>query len=118
MRPVTEQAADSAPQEQVVAQNPPAGTKLTNDRGVSLTVSVGKPGVEVPNVVGKTEAEARAIMTAANLPPSRYANYQGRADLPDALLRSVCVGCVLSMTPGAGTLAPPGTSVYLAVRRE
>lgn len=85
----------------------------------------GSPGagppagsVTVPNVVGKPEAEAKALLAAAHTPVSPWTNYQGSAQLPGALLQAVCVGCVLSTTPSPGTPVAPGTQVNIAVRRE
>jgi len=113
-----EQNSDAAPLEQVIAQQPAAGQPLGADRTVTLVVSIGKPAKEVPNVVGRTEAEARRLLTEAGLPPARFSNYQGHSDVPETVLRGVCVGCVLSTTPGPGTRVAPDTQVYLAVRRD
>ncbi len=113
-----EQNSDTAPLEQVTGQQPAAGQPLGIDRTVTLVVSIGKPAKEVPNVVGRAEADARRGLTEAGLPPARFSNYQGRSDVPETVLLGVCVGCVLSTTPGPGTRVAPDTQVYLAVRRE
>jgi cytoskeletal protein RodZ len=110
--------SETAPQEQVLVQEPAAGQQVSPGGAVTLVVSLGRPGSVVPDVVGKPEAEARRLLTEAGLTPGRFANYQGSADVPDAALRSVCVGCVLSTNPGPGSQQPPGTQVFLAVRKE
>ena len=46
-----------------------------------------------------------------------YTNYQGPDDVPRAILESVPVGSVLSQRPAPGTEVPPGTTVYIAVRK-
>lgn len=113
-----EQVSDTVPQEQVISQNPAAGAALGADRTITVVVSLGRAGVTVPDLVGRSEAEARTVLTQAGLAPGRFANYQGRGDVPEAVLRSVCVGCVLSTSPGAGSVQPQGTTVLLAVRKE
>lgn len=113
-----EQASDTIPQEQVISQTPAAGQPLGPDRTITVVVSLGRQGINVPDVVGRPEAEARTLITQAGLAPGRFANYQARGDVPDAVLRSVCVGCVLSTSPGAGSQQPQGATVFLAVRKE
>jgi serine/threonine-protein kinase len=113
-----EQVSDTVPQEQVISQTPAAGQPLNAERTMTVVVSLGRQGIIVPDVVGRPEAEARTILTQAGLAPGRFANHQGRGDVPEAVLRSVCVGCVLSTSPGAGSVQPQGTTVLLAVRKE
>ncbi|MSQ09611.1 MAG: PASTA domain-containing protein [Dehalococcoidia bacterium] len=113
-----EQVSDTIPQEQVISQTPAAGQPLGPDRTITVVVSLGRQGISVPDVVGRPEAEGRTLITQAGLTPGRFANFQGRSDVPDAVLRSVCVGCVLSTSPGAGSQQPQGATVFLAVRKE
>lgn len=103
----------------VFAQNPGPGERLPRGNAVALSVSKGRERVVVPDVVGKKEGEAEAIILQAGLRNSPYGpNYQGHDVLPDSLLRQVCIGCVLSTTPRAGTEVEPGTEIKMAVRKD
>ena len=51
----------------VTAQDPDAGTRLNKGSQVTLTVSTGKPKVEVPDVVGESSTDAVARLTDAGL---------------------------------------------------
>ncbi len=103
----------------VYRQEPAPGQSLATGSEVRLWVSRGPQLVTVPDVVFKTEAEARQILIAAGLNPSPYANRQRLGDLPipdQQRLASACTGCVLSTTPPGGAQVPPGTVVDIAVR--
>ena len=102
----------------IVAQDPGAGAAVGRGVVVTLMVSRGASAVTVPHVVGMPEAQAKSTLIAAGLKVSPYVNYQGHKDLPDAILQMASVGCVLSTTPSAGMVVPPGTEVAIAVRRD
>src|SRR5262249_24830362 len=51
----------------VIRQDPTEGTKLGRDSIVTLYVSTGKPKVTVPDVIGKSLADAVAALTGAKL---------------------------------------------------
>jgi vancomycin resistance protein YoaR len=100
------------PQEATPAPKPPANpTPLpaSNDR-------LPDGMIRVPGVVGMPEADARALIERVGL-RNTYVNYQGAGDVPDSVLASVPPGHVLSQTP-VGDAVPPGTVIYLAVRRR
>ncbi len=63
---VTEQFSDTVPKGEVISQNPKAGTGFRGD-SIGLTVSKGPELVAVPDLKGKTEAEARAEVEALGL---------------------------------------------------
>ena len=77
----------------------------------------GSQFVIVPNVIGRSEAEARSIIDASLL-SNTYTNYQGPGDLPNDVLSRVPPGHVLSQTPAPGTRVLRGTRVYIAVRKQ
>ncbi|MBI4321334.1 MAG: protein kinase [Chloroflexi bacterium] len=118
---------DSVPQGVVFEQKPPADSRVDKGAVISLSVSRGKkppdptatsrPMIGVPAVIGLPEAEARAHIEAARLRNS-YTNYQGKGDIPDSELVKVQVGQVLSQRPPPGMLVDPGTTVYIAVRKN
>src|SRR2546421_784192 len=60
-------AASAKPKDQVVAQAPQAGAKLSQGGTVALTVSSGPPKQGVPDVVGLKVADAIKRLQAAHL---------------------------------------------------
>jgi serine/threonine-protein kinase len=58
---------DKVPQGEVIDQNPRGGTTIAVTKPVTLVISRGKPPVEVPDLVGRTEEEAGALVTGAGL---------------------------------------------------
>jgi transcription elongation GreA/GreB family factor len=108
---------DRVPAGVVMGQQPPAGQSVPRGSTVTIVVSTGKRLVRVPDVVGKREAEAQQMIREAGLrtaPP----NYQGPNDVPRQVLEQVRPGEVLSQTPQGGSMVEPGTTVYIAVRRN
>ena len=51
----------------VIDTNPTAGTKVSKDTEITMQVSKGSEKITVPNVVGKTESEAKSAITGAGL---------------------------------------------------
>ncbi len=87
----------------VISQNPGAGTKVAAGSAVALAVSLG---AKVPNVVGRTQADAQKALTTAGLTV-------GTVTMSNSA--SVAAGRVISQNPGAGTIATPGSAVALVV---
>jgi eukaryotic-like serine/threonine-protein kinase len=104
---VVTQANATVPAGTVVGENPPPGTALQLGSLVTLTVSGGNK-LTVPNVVGMPEAQAQATIHAAGL-GTTFANHAGRST-------AVQVGEVESQDPLPGSLAAPGTVIYINVR--
>jgi serine/threonine-protein kinase len=104
---VEQQRSATVPNGVVIAQIPDAGTVVQPGTVVKIVVSAGNL-ISVPNVIGMTEAEAQRAIQAAGL-ATTYPNLSGHSP-------SVQIGQVESETPSAGTLVPPGTTVYINVR--
>src|SRR3954451_7816224 len=51
----------------VIGQTPAAGEKAKKDSDVTIEIAVGNGKVQVPNIVGKTQAEADPILEKANV---------------------------------------------------
>src|SRR5215217_4496058 len=51
----------------VIGQTPAAGEKAKKDSDVTIEIAVGNGKVQVPNIVGKTQAEADPILEKASL---------------------------------------------------
>jgi serine/threonine-protein kinase len=62
-----QQFSDSVPQGNVISQSPIAGDEVDKGSEVVLTISKGPDLVDVPSVVGLTEAEATGQIQAAGL---------------------------------------------------
>ncbi|HLB12873.1 MAG TPA: PASTA domain-containing protein, partial [Dehalococcoidia bacterium] len=104
--------------EVVIQQDPAPGASVPKGSPVTLTVSKGRQKVPVPNVVGLPEERAQKTIVDAGLRNFPYVNYQGRGALPEAALKKVCPGCVLSTTPAPGEMVEPGTEIRMAVRKD
>lgn len=65
-------SSKSVPQGSVIAQYPDAGTELAKGSSVALEVSGGQSGMTslIPNVLGKTQNEAKSILSAAGFAPA------------------------------------------------
>jgi len=88
----------------VISQRPAQG-RLKEGSLVEVVLSEGPAPVSVPDVVGKTKAEALAALAAAGLKSG---------PLGAATSLSVPAGSVISQTPSSGLLLP-GTEVSLVI---
>ena len=92
--------SDEWPAGTVVATNPEAGFATGIRRVREVIVSAGADSVQVPNVVGMTEEDARATLEAAEF------------EVGDNLLEAsatVPVGDVIRQSPSADSAQPPGS---------
>ncbi len=96
------------PEDEVIAQDPAAGTRLDKGERVTITVSEGKQQVDVPNVVGLSEADARRVLRGDNL------GITVRSRTTDNEEED---GQVLDQRPGAGVEVDEGRSVIVIVGR-
>lgn len=85
----------------VMSQSPKAGTKVNHGTKVNLTA-----GVKVPNVVGKSAANALGILSHAGL----------RGSVPPPVHGKVHI--VTSQSPKAGTTVAIGSTVTLKVKTQ
>jgi beta-lactam-binding protein with PASTA domain len=96
---------DKVPQGDVIDQNPRGGTTIEVGKTVTLTVSRGKPPVEVPDLVGRTEEEAGALVTGAGLA------LRVTEEFSDTVPR----GNVISQAPKAQTIVRKGDTVSIVL---
>ena len=100
-------AADDAVAEgDVISTDPVAGAAVAVGGAVALTVSTGPDAVQVPDVSGRTQEQARAQLTAAGFTVGDVTT----SDDP-----SVDAGEVISTDPAGGTSQPRGTAIALVV---
>ena len=106
--PDVQTRASDEPEDEVIAQSPAAGTPLDDGARVTITVSEGQEQVDVPNVVGLTEADARGVLRGDGLRITvrERATENEQED-----------GQVLDQRPGAGVEVDDGDAVIVIVGR-
>jgi serine/threonine-protein kinase len=102
---VAEQESDE-PEGDVISQNPSAGTELTRGETVTITVSTGRPQVDVPDVIGLSPPDARSRLKSLGLEPVT----QERTVTDPAQ-----DGVVVEQRPGSGTQLDEGRQVVIVV---
>jgi serine/threonine-protein kinase len=102
----TKQAFSPKPAGTVIAEKPPAGSKLTRGASVALTVSRGPARVSVPDVTGLPRSQAAQRVRAAGLTPNVV-----------AVPSTKTAGTVISQSPSGGSSAARGSSVRLNVAK-
>ncbi len=104
---VRERSSDTVAAGDAVATQPPEGTSLELGSTVTLIVSSGKAEVDVPNVVGSTEDDARTTLTTAGF----------TVTVTQQESQDVEAGDVISQSPTGGGKAPKGSTVALVVAK-
>lgn len=100
------ETSDTVPAGRVISTSPAENTQLEKGRTVVLVVSEGREKVEVPDVVGKQEAEARSTLEGAGL----------RAEVSQEESEGEDPGTVLRQDPGSGRV-DKGSAVKLVVAK-
>ncbi|MFI6447573.1 Stk1 family PASTA domain-containing Ser/Thr kinase [Kitasatospora sp. NPDC050543] len=98
---------DSAPLDQVLTQDPPAGGAADPQTPIKLQVSQGKQKTPVPGVQGQTKEAATAALEAAG--------FQVDATKTIAAPDPSKANTVASQTPPANTKAAAGTKIVLTI---
>ncbi|HUN78101.1 MAG TPA: Stk1 family PASTA domain-containing Ser/Thr kinase [Solirubrobacteraceae bacterium] len=101
------EASSTVASGKVVATEPAGNTDVQAGSPVTVLVSSGPAPIEVPEVTGQREAEAKASLRAAGLAPGTVERREAKGGEE--------VGEVLSQSPSAGESAPAGTHVNLVV---
>ena len=104
----TAQVASDQPEGTVLAQDPPAGTRIDQGGAVKITVATGVGTVPVPDLKQKTEQQAlQAINTAGLLVGLRT----------EAFDPLVPVGLVVTQSPSAGVVVAKLTPVDYVISK-
>ena len=90
--------SDTVVSGQIISQDVPQGREVDAESTVSVNVSLGKELVDVPNVMSKSEADARTLIEARGLKISIRTEYSEKTK-----------GWVISQSPGAGKAAKGST---------
>jgi serine/threonine-protein kinase len=94
------------PQDEVLAQDPAAGTKLDKGARVTITVSKGPEKVEIPDVTGLDAKDAARQLRQAGLDPvTRRHTVDSEAD----------DGVVIDERPGGGVQVEKGRQVVIVI---
>lgn len=96
---------DEVDEGRVVSTSPDAGVELEPGETVTLNVSSGPGSIEVPNVEGQPENDARSELEDAGFQVSR--SEQAHESIPS--------GSVIGTQPGAGTVLDRGETVTMIV---
>lgn len=91
----------------VVGQKPKAGTRARRGSAVVLVVDGGAPARAVPDVSGRTVADAGALLRRAGFRP-----------LTTEVTSDAAPGTVVSQAPAAGTKARKGAMIVLSIARK
>ena len=100
------EAAADEPPGQVISQDPAGGALVDVGRTITLTVSTGPGEVEVPDLEGMTESQARAELATNNLTLGEITEVDNSTEP---------AGAVIGQTPSAGSSVPPETAVSIQV---
>ncbi len=101
---VREDTSDKTPKGNVMSQNPPGGVSVAKGSTVTITVSTGPETAQVPDVVGKVEADAKSTLAAAGFKVSVVYD-------PHTALS----GTVLGQDPSGNTQVKIGSTVTIIV---
>jgi eukaryotic-like serine/threonine-protein kinase len=102
---VAEQESDEQ-EGDVIAQSPSGGTELTRGETVTITVSTGRPQVDVPDVIGLSERSARSRLRSAGLEP--VVQERTVSDPAED-------GVVIEQRPAPGTQLDEGRQVVIVI---
>ncbi|MGW0290367.1 Stk1 family PASTA domain-containing Ser/Thr kinase [Streptomyces tuirus] len=105
---VTREFSEDVPRGSVITARPADGTKVRAGTGVALVVSKGAP-VDIPDVTGSDEADARSELTEAGL-KVRIATERVTSSEYDK-------GQVARQSPGSGGPAAEGDTVTLTLSK-
>ncbi len=96
---------EDIPVDHVISQNPLAGRSVKQERAVELVISLGPDLVEVPSLLGRTEREARLLLSDLQLDIERLEEYSD----------DVAAGLVMRQDPGDGFRLARNETVQIVV---
>ena len=97
--------SDDVPRDEVISQDPAAGTEVREGSTVTVTISGGKGEVPVPAVVGESREDAERALKDAGF----------KVKVEEEFSDDVASGDVISSSPEAGTQATKGRTVTIVV---
>ncbi|MGB4592183.1 MAG: Stk1 family PASTA domain-containing Ser/Thr kinase [Coriobacteriia bacterium] len=106
---VTTENSEQYPAGEIIRQDPTAGTRVDEGTAVNIVVSAGVAQVEVPSVIGMTEADAIATIEDAELAVQLPITREFSKDVPE--------GMVISSEPTAGAMVAKGSKVAIVISK-
>ena len=102
-----EEASPTVERGYVIRTNPTANSSVQSGSTITLTVSAGKEITEVPDLTGKTTAQASALLKKSGLELESVV----REEASD----SVAEGQIMEQSPSAGSQVSKGSKVTITV---
>lgn len=99
--------SDEVKRDEVISQNPEAGSEVREGAAVEIRVSAGREQVTVPAVVGTSQADAEQALEAAGF----------KTKVERAYSDTVPEGAVISSSPEQGRSVSKGRTITLTVSR-
>ncbi len=99
--------SDTAKENTIVSQSPKSDVKVEKGSTVDVTISRGSESLDVPEVVGKTESEAKSILENVGFFVSSFEDYS----------TTVAVNHVIRQSPEAGAKASAGSTITIAISK-
>jgi serine/threonine-protein kinase len=93
----------------VQSSDPAAGTEVAQRSVVNLVVGAGPPAIPVPDLTGKTVAEATTLLQSFNF----TLGAQNEGETNDSSM----IGKIIASNPTAGQTAPGGSAVGVTIGR-
>ncbi len=109
-RVIADSVEADAPAGQIVSIWPEPGTEVTLPTDVEITISLGPPMLELPDLSGMQEEQARELLNSLGFTVAEPVETRFRFGFNQ--------GQVLEQFPPAGELAPRGSEVRLVVGRR
>jgi eukaryotic-like serine/threonine-protein kinase len=102
---VSEQESDET-EGDVISQSPAGGTELARGETVTITVSTGRPQIDVPDVIGLSERSASSRLRSVGLTPVTQER---------TVTDPTQDGKVVEQRPGSGTQVDKGREVVIVI---
>lgn len=101
-----EKNSDTIPKNNIIEQSIPENTEILAGSPIVITVSTGKEQIQVPDLSGKTEADAKSAITAAKL------KYKATLKTSDT---SKANGVVVNQSISAGSTVDKDTEITITI---
>ena len=103
-------SSDTVEKGQIISQDPQDGKTVEKNTTIEVIISSGSAGnsenaVDIPNVVGQSETDASAALTAKGFKVTKTTSYSS----------SVAEGYVISQTPNGDTQGKEGDTITLEI---
>ncbi len=97
--------SDTVPEDHVISQEPAGGRSVRQERIIELVISKGADFIEVPDLVGRSELEARLLLSDVGL----------EMEVSHEFSEDVAVGYVIRQDPGKDFRLVKGDTVHLVL---